>query len=188
MFRVTTPNQIGSVLGHKLKDTSHNLRSLAPSVGPWLDPTGFYVPDGPFLGISEYFRWLFTRKSLIFTKNQDPADLDEAQAALQVLQEYVLIICQKFDSEHLRPVPVHEDLTAHNILCNKSGEITGVIDWEFHAVKPAVLAVSYPPWTSHFGTPTLSATLQDSRFTSYFLCSPSEGKRLCDYYESVSGA
>jgi hypothetical protein len=43
-------------------------------------------------------------------------------------------------------VPSHEDFGAQNVFINDDGLITGVIDWEFHMVKSAVLAATYPFW------------------------------------------
>ena len=189
MFRVWTPEKIGSIVAHKPAATSQSLQEPTVFIGSCLGPTIDNQPDAPFSDITQYFGWLFARKSEIISATaQEPADLHEALQGLKSLQEYTLSLCRTFDATHLRLVPTHEDLNTHNILCDRSGEITGIIDWEFHSIKPAVIATSYPPWTSHSGVHCLVETLQqDSRFSSYFLCSSSEGERLREYYRSVGG-
>jgi len=70
-----------------------------------------------------------------------------------------------------------------NILVDKSGSITGVVDWEYHVLHPAVLAASYPPWLSYEGC-------NDPRFVdpkqTFWLDSPEESKRLRDLYLKVT--
>ena len=81
-----------------------------------------------------------------------------------------------------RCVLVHRDLNETNILVDKDGSVTGVIDWEYQALHPAVLAASYPPWLSYDGC-------DDPRFVipeeTVWLDSPKESKRLCDLYLKV---
>ena len=69
-----------------------------------------------------------------------------------------------------------------NILVDKNGSITGVVDWEYQALHPAVLAASYPPWLSYDGCngPRLANK------QTFWLENPKESKRLRDLYLKVS--
>ena len=85
----------------------------------------------------------------------------------------------------LRCVLVHRDLNDTNILVDKNGSITGVVDWEYQVLHPGILAASYPPWLSYDGC-------DDPRFVdpkqTFWLDSPKESKRLRDLYSKVSHA
>jgi len=82
----------------------------------------------------------------------------------------------------LRCVLVHRDLNDMNILVDKNGSITGVVDWEYQVLHPAVLAASYPPWLSYDGC-------NDPRFVNpkqnFWLDSPKESERLRDLYLKI---
>ena len=82
----------------------------------------------------------------------------------------------------LRCVLVHRDLNDMNILVDKNGSITGVVDWEYQALQPAVLTASYPPWLSYDGCngPHLANK------QTFWLENPKESKRLRDLYLKVS--
>jgi hypothetical protein len=71
----------------------------------------------------------------------------------------------------------------HRYLVDKNGSITGVVDWEYRVLHPAVFAASYPPWLSY-------DSCSDPRFVNpkqtFWLDSPKESKRLRDLYLKVS--
>ena len=83
----------------------------------------------------------------------------------------------------LRCVLVHRDLNDMNILIDKNGSITGVVDWEYQVLHPAILAASYPPWLSYDGCD--DPLFADPKHT-FWLESPKESKRLRDLYLKVS--
>jgi hypothetical protein len=82
-----------------------------------------------------------------------------------------------------RCVLAHNDLNEMNILVDESGRITGVVDWEYQTLQPAILAADYPPWLSYDGC-------CDPRFAdpkqTFWLDSPKESERLRDLYLQVS--
>jgi hypothetical protein len=46
----------------------------------------------------------------------------------------------------------HEDPVINNYLVDThTGNITGIVDWEYHSVVPAVLAADYPSWVIYSG-------------------------------------
>jgi hypothetical protein len=69
-----------------------------------------------------------------------------------------------------------------NILVDKGSHVTGVIDWEYQTLQPAVVAADYPQWLSydarcdpHFADPKQKFRLE----------SPMESKCLRDVYLQV---
>ena len=92
--------------------------------------------------------------------------------------EYILTdLLSNPNAPTLRCVLVHRDLNNMNILVDKNGSITGVVDWEYQVLHFAVLAASYPPWLWYDGC-------NDPRFVdpkqSFWLDSLKESKRLRD--------
>jgi hypothetical protein len=68
---------------------------------------------------------------------------------------------------------------------NSEGLITGVIDWEFHMVKPAVLAATYPSWIRYDGTIDPRFVDRKGQFSSFWTVSPVDAKRLRQEYDAV---
>ena len=85
----------------------------------------------------------------------------------------------------LHCVLVHRDLNDMNILIDKNGSITGVVNWEYQVLHPTVLAASYLPWLLYDGC-------NDPHFVNpkenFWLDSPKEGEHLCNLYLKVSQA
>lgn len=83
-----------------------------------------------------------------------------------------------------RPVLRHDDAREANVLLDpESGRVTGIIDWEFHSVQPAVLAVHYPPFLNFDGP-------DDPRFAppgTYWMADFDELRQSRKLYEQVRG-
>ena len=84
-----------------------------------------------------------------------------------------------------RLVLVHDDLNETNILVDAHGEVTGIIDWEFHSLLPAVLAAQYPRWIRYDGAynPQIPS---DGKTEKYWLASPEDSARLRGAFAEVS--
>ncbi|KIM43812.1 hypothetical protein M413DRAFT_26107 [Hebeloma cylindrosporum] len=131
-----------------------------------------------FEDIRQYLDFLFEmKKASPLIDGDDGGNLDE-------LKRHTDCILADLSSNANAPtlfrcVLVHRDLNDMNILVDKSGSITGVIDWEYQVLHPAVLAACYPPWLSYDGC-------SDPRFVNpimtLWLDSPKESKRLRDLY------
>ena len=113
-------------------------------------------------------------------------DLDEAQITLKQLESLISESVSGYDAELLRGVPSHQDFSAHNVFINGEGLITSIIDWEFHIVKPAVLAADYPAWIRYSGTADPRFVDKMSQFSSFWMASPVDAKRLRQEYDAVS--
>ena len=113
-------------------------------------------------------------------------DLDEAQVTLKQLESLISESVSGYDAELLRGVPSHQDFNGHNVFINGEGLITSIIDWEFHMVKPAVLAADYPAWIRYNGTADPRFVDKTSQFSSFWMASPVDAKRLRQEYDAVS--
>jgi hypothetical protein len=135
-----------------------------------------------FENIQQYLAFLFEmKKNSPVIDGDDGGHIHELKGHVEgILGE---ILSQMPTSSLLRCVLVHNDLNEMNILVDKGGRITGVIDWEYQTLQPAVLAADYPQWLSY-------DACCDPRFAdpkqTFWLESPKESKRLRDIYLQVS--
>ena len=90
-----------------------------------------------------------------------------------------------YDAAFLRGVPSHEDLSGQNVFINREGLITGIIDWEFHMIKPAVLAAAYPSWIRYDGTADPRFVDRKGQFPSFWMASPVDAEKLRQEYDVV---
>lgn len=133
----------------------------------------------------EYFKWLINLKTQSSTIGKELADVEAATNVLQQLDLCLSSVFSQFDPNILRSVPWHEDLHAHNVLIDDTGHITGIIDWEYHMVKPAVLVAAYPSWISYSGIFNPHFTQKDGQFGSFWFASPAEAEQLRLKYDEV---
>ncbi|KAH6903396.1 phosphotransferase enzyme family-domain-containing protein [Coprinopsis sp. MPI-PUGE-AT-0042] len=134
-----------------------------PGVDPQSSQIGSLVPDALDEFIDQYI-------ALAIKEHQDATHGDEDSDMIKSSQntlERLKILLRRLsaalpqDQPHLwRPVLSHDDLRSTNILVEpSSGSVTGIIDWEYHSVLPAVLVAEYPEWLSYAGQ-------NDPRFAS----------------------
>lgn len=133
----------------------------------------------------EYFRWLISVKKTLVTVGTTKPDLDEAQVTLKRLENLISDSVSGYDAAFLRGVPSHQDFSGQNVFINGEGLITGVIDWEFHMVKPAALAAAYPSWIRYNGTADPRFVDKNGQFSSFRMASPVDAKRLWQEYDAV---
>jgi hypothetical protein len=177
------PGGIGSVSSFK---PTADARSGEPILGPYILPSGLHAPSSVFESIEEYFRWLISiKKSLVAVVGTTKSDLAEAQVTLKRLENLISESASGYDAAFLRGVPSHEDLSGQNVFINAQGLITGIIDWEFHMVKPAVLAAAYPSWIRYDGTADPRFVDKKSQFSSFWMASPVDAKKLRQEYDAV---
>jgi len=129
---------------------SNQLRG-EPVLGPYILHSGLHALSTVFQFIEEYFGWLISVKKTMAAVGTTKANLDEAQVTLKQLENLILESISGCDAALLRGVPSHEDFSGQNVFINGEGLITSVIDWEFHMVKPAALAATYPSWIRYNG-------------------------------------
>ncbi|KAF8884267.1 kinase-like domain-containing protein [Gymnopilus junonius] len=177
LFHLQAPEGIGSIAPY--------LPSAAwpPSLGPLVLPR-VESPPQELHSITEYFSWLIEAKlrSLDIRDGDTETDHDEAKSTLKNLEVLISKTISNFDAALLKSVLCHEDLTPHNILINNEGNVTGIIDWEFHTVKPAVLAAGYPSWIATIDPSTVD---RESQWTPFAFVSASESERLYQVYDEI---
>ncbi|KAG6812517.1 hypothetical protein H0H92_002408 [Tricholoma furcatifolium] len=135
-----------------------------------------------FDDVCEYIDFLIEKKRRSHYIGQgDPTGcLDELSVHIHAL----LRDLQSKDNARslLRGVLSHDDLNEQNILVDEHGQVTGVVDWEYHSITPAFLAANYPPWLSYDGP-------LDPRFADphslLWLDSAEQSKSLREYYSEV---
>ena len=94
-------------------------------------------------------------------------------------------VCARLaDNASRRLVLVHDDLNETNILVDAHGEVTGIIDWEFHSLLPAVLAAQYPRWI-RYDSIYDPRTTSDGKMEKYLLASPEDAARLRGAFAQV---
>jgi len=181
LFRIDAPNGIGSLSSFK---STADAQSGEPILGPYILPSGLHTPSTVFQSIEEYFRWLIYVKKTLATVGTTKPDLYEAQVTLKRLEHLISESVSGYDAAFLRGVPSHEDVSGQNVFINGEGLITGVIDWEFHMVKPAVLAAAYPSWIRYDGTADPRFVDKKGQFSSFWMASPVDAKRLRQEYDA----
>lgn len=159
-------------------------RGFKPLLGPCISNDARPAPK-EFENITDYFKWLFSRKRASSTIGVAAEDRETADQVLHDLEELVLRHLSNFDEELLRSVPSHDDFGPHNVFIDNNGIITGVIDWEFHSVKPAVLAANYPYWIRYDGCCDPRFIDRAGHFSHFWVEGPKEAEVLRRKYESV---
>ncbi|KAJ4474240.1 hypothetical protein J3R30DRAFT_3406253 [Lentinula aciculospora] len=122
-------------------------------------------------------------------KAQDPKSHSLLRQRLETLQEALRpVIAELTDSDpalsSCRFVLSHQDLRCNNVpLDPVSGQVMGIVDWEYCASLPAVLAAQFPEWTHQ---PIMESSLYRNpkdTFLHYAFEPKAERKRLCELYE-----
>ncbi len=130
--------------------------------------------------------------SLVLAKREsdrigsDGASRTRAHEVLDRLVARLPSIFQRLSSEsasvsvYRRCILSHDDLNESNVLVDDGGRIS-VVDWEFHSVRPVVLAAEYPCYLRHDG-------VYDPRFglgEKWWVASPDDAAKLRAVYAEV---
>jgi serine/threonine protein kinase len=89
----------------------------------------------------EYFVFLFSLKRRSPPIGNDTESKQRARTILSALQSHIHSRLQTIHPHLLRCIIVRDDPNYSNILLDGSGNITGVIDWEFHSLQPMIFKV-----------------------------------------------
>ncbi|GLB42982.1 hypothetical protein LshimejAT787_1204310 [Lyophyllum shimeji] len=173
MFRLDVPQSIGTFA----PDISTGSLDVVPRIG-----VQTFRARRVFDDIQQYIDFLLEMKrNSPVIGGDDGGHIEELRGHLdRVLAD---LFSKTSDcTSLLRCVLAHGDLNERNILVDKSGNITGIVDWEYQVLHPAVLAADYPPWLSYDGC-------CDPRFADpkqmLWLDSPDESRRLRDMYLQI---
>ncbi|PPR01968.1 hypothetical protein CVT26_008750 [Gymnopilus dilepis] len=180
LFKMKAPEGVGSLTSFERGADQHSHTViLGPSVMSSDPPTA--MPS-----ITDYFKWLLQTKRGSSKLGETEKELEDAHSALNRLEKLIFDCISSYDPAILKCIPSHEDLGPHNVLTDTSGMITGVIDWEFHMVKPAVLAVSYPSWIRYDGRRDPRFMHPDGAASCIWFSSPGDAAKLRGIYDEAS--
>ncbi|KAJ7983054.1 phosphotransferase enzyme family-domain-containing protein [Mycena polygramma] len=80
----------------------------------------------------------------------------------------------------------HRDPRPTNVMLDEStGEVKGIVDWEYYSCMPACMSVTYPSWIRN---PIIEAPAYPNPkniIDSFSLEGRAERNRLCDFYETT---
>ncbi|KAJ6465939.1 hypothetical protein C8R47DRAFT_1154523 [Mycena vitilis] len=80
----------------------------------------------------------------------------------------------------------HNDPRPPNIMLDEtSGEVLGIVDWEFYGFVPACLSVPYPSWVRSVIDDSPEYHNPKSTIISIFLEGRAERNKLSDFYEDT---
>ncbi|KAJ3906161.1 hypothetical protein F5879DRAFT_798130 [Lentinula edodes] len=180
MFQAKCPQQIGSIMRFSSNsESTRNSESTNVEIGPVVAYRKTETPSQCFSSAQEYIRWLIACK-------QNRAN--SVANVKPILRRAEVIFAQETkrqDEEQLRCIPWHGDAVSHNILIDSSGEITGVIDWEFHMILPAYLAVDYPSWITYDGLQDPKFFPTTGQFSPFWPTSRQEATTLRQKYDEI---
>ncbi|KAH6901024.1 phosphotransferase enzyme family-domain-containing protein [Coprinopsis sp. MPI-PUGE-AT-0042] len=155
IFRLPLPgvDPQSSQIGSLVPELSGKLRMGPRIFLPELSP--LTVHDGLDEFIDQYIALAIKEHQDAIHGDEDSDMIKSSQNTLERLRVLLrrLSTALPQDQPHLwRPVLSHDDLRSTNILVDpSSGAVTGIIDWEYHSVLPAVLVAEYPEWLSYTG-------------------------------------
>ncbi|KAJ3851327.1 hypothetical protein EV368DRAFT_43371 [Lentinula lateritia] len=178
MFQAQCPQQIGSIMRFS-SNSPRNSRSTKVEIGPAVAYRKTETPSQCFSSAQEYIRWL------IACKQNRASSVANVGIILRRAEAIFVEEDKHQDADQLRCIPCHGDAVSHNILIDDSGEITGVIDWEFHMILPAYLAVDYPSWITYDGLQDPKFFPNTGQFSPFWPTSRQEAASLRQLYDNI---
>ncbi|KAJ4483041.1 hypothetical protein C8J55DRAFT_511339 [Lentinula edodes] len=178
MFQAQCPQQIGSIMRFS-SNSPRNSRSTKVEIGPAVAYRKTETPSQCFSSAQEYIRWLIACKQNRASSVVNVGPILRRAEAIFVEED------RRQDADQLRCIPCHGDAVSHNILIDDSGEITGVIDWEFHMILPAYLAVDYPSWITYDGLQDPKFFPNTGQFSPFWPTSRQEAASLRQLYDNI---
>lgn len=176
IYGIQVPQKIGSTA---LSPTDSDILDVIPKLAIRREHSAKQVFDS----LEAFFTYLFDYRRSSPMNGEDKGNIVKSQAVLDGLAHHVWGLLKKTKAGSLRRCVLrHDDLNDRNILASDEGNITGIVDWEYHSVQPAILAVEYPPWLLYDGpfNPKFASV------NTVWLDSADESARMCHLYEEVS--
>jgi hypothetical protein len=117
----------------------------------WGNHFDYDIARGPFRSsydwLTSYLEIIIKDKKKAKEEAEDEEDEEDAMFALTLAQRLVNLLPKVFPSLQNPPersVILHDDLSLSNILVNKAGDITAIIDWECVSTMPLWMATKMP--------------------------------------------
>ena len=166
------PQQIGTTVTH------HDAVELVPLEFLALK----FYPSRVFDTLEELIHSLLLAKRESERIGSDDASRARAYKVLDRLAAKLPSIFKRLSSSiYRRCILSHDDLNETNVLVESDGRIS-VVDWEFHSVRPVVLAAQYPRWLRYGGVEDPGFGLGEK----WWVSSPDDAARLRGIYAEVS--
>lgn len=106
----------------------------------------------PVQSVVAVFDGLAERKLASLKADTDAPAQVPFQKVLDALREVVQIGAVKLTPSSLRCALAHNNPTPRNILVDVgTGQITGLLEWDYYSIMPAALAARYPDWLDYSG-------------------------------------
>ena len=135
--------------------------------------------------LEEYMLFLVQAKRESDYVGSDDDCRAQANEVLDRLLEVLPPVLERLSSTvYRRCVLSHDDLNETNVLVDSDGDVTGIIDWEYHSTRPVVLAAEYPRFLRYDGIYDPRFTLQPDQ--RWWIVSPDDAMKLRGIYAEVS--
>jgi hypothetical protein len=195
LFALDGPQTIGSLISFNAAERGNpDIIGVGPCILPQDD---FGFGRRTFTDIHAYLTWLVDIKkqqlNLAWSSSNDNPKDNRTHANCHPPSESLwnrldILISREITglpAATLRIVPAHQDFSSQNVVIdNTTGQITGVFDWEYHALLPAALAADYPSWIEC--SAESNQTMERENFSSFWLVSRETAPQLRAEYDKVS--
>ncbi|EIW65161.1 uncharacterized protein TRAVEDRAFT_42540 [Trametes versicolor FP-101664 SS1] len=168
LFRLSVPQRIGSPIcgsGGTVMD-----------VGPWCPADHKYAPTKVFNTLEEWISDMIQTKARILEHAEDttPSDRSDNDRVLARLTTALSALCTRFSlPSYRRCVLNHDELYPTKILVSAHGALTGIVDWEYTSIRPALLAAQYPSY------------LRYDHAREWYVVNPQDAQSLRDLYRAA---
>ncbi|KAF8169029.1 phosphotransferase enzyme family-domain-containing protein, partial [Mycena galopus ATCC 62051] len=176
-FRLCVPQQFGMIENPLIRGRPHI----------WVSPAHTFDTANTTDLHSFFTSAISTRRTRSLT-GSNPQEHERLCTRLDRLAEGLrpLIALARNTPSMARFTLTHRDLRPNNIMLDvNSGEVVGIVDWEFSGSMPACISADYPSWIR---PPILASPLYrnpESTIVSFFHEPRAERDRLCDLYEET---
>ncbi|KAJ7660841.1 hypothetical protein DFH06DRAFT_1400223 [Mycena polygramma] len=169
MFRIPTPQRFGMVETPLYLDRS---------------PGQTFATENATDILSSFQGAISARRAHSLTVNNAEAHGTLCSNLDRLLEGLKPFIAQAQDNPSMsRFVLNHTDLNTYNIMLDQtSGEVVGIVDWEYYACMPACMSTGYPSWIN---ASTLDSDDPDPKFLYFFFEPRAECNRLRELYKKV---
>ncbi len=172
---LTVPQRIGTT----------NIRSNVIDLIPLVAIVPSFNSARVFDTLEQYMQSLVQAKRESDRIGSDDDSQARANEVLDRLTEKLPSIMERVSSSvYRRCILSHEDLNETNVLVNSDGDVTGIIDWEYHSTRPVVLAAQYPYYLRYDGVCDPRFALGEGE--RWWVCSPEDAAKLRAIYAEVS--
>ncbi|KAJ7035921.1 phosphotransferase enzyme family-domain-containing protein [Mycena alexandri] len=177
MFRLPAPQRRFSLIENPLLPTSYY--SISPE-------HVFQIDESASLR-SFFAKAVSARRARSTSSNNAEAQEILSRRLDRLLDGLKLDIALAEETPYLtRSALTHCDLRASNVILDQtSGEVAGIVDWEFNAAMPACMSVQYPDWIRYSIIESSLYHNPRSTFQTVYVESRENRNRLCDLYEKT---